>query len=240
MRRLAVLLPLLLPATAQAQEQPRSEPTARTVTVTATATAERPPDQALLSLAVESTGRTAQTASQANAEKMEALVSALRRAGIPGDRIRTTSYQLHPEYATPRPGSDHEPEITGYRAMNMVQVEIDQIDRVGAVIDAAIGTGANRIAGLHFRLRDPEPARRDALRNAALAARAQAEALASAAGQRLGPLLALSTGPITPPPRPFLAAEARALAVDVASTPIEPGTLTVTATVTAVYQLEAP
>ncbi|HEY8552407.1 MAG TPA: SIMPL domain-containing protein [Thermaerobacter sp.] len=240
MRRLAVLLPLLLPATAQAQEQPRWEPTARTVTVTATGTAERPPDQALLSLAVESTGRTAQAASQANAEKMEALVSALRRAGIPGDRIRTTSYQLHPEYATPRPGSDREPEITGYRAMNMVQVEIDQIDRVGAVIDAAIGTGANRIAGLQFRLRDPEPARREALRNATLAARAQAEALASAAGQRLGPLLALSTGPITPPPRPFMAAEARALAVDVASTPIEPGTLTMTATVSAVYQLEAP
>ena len=76
-----VLAALLLPVAAAAQqvEQPR------TLTVSAHATVERAPDQAVLTLAVESEAENARDASRANATRMERVVAALRQAGIPAE-----------------------------------------------------------------------------------------------------------------------------------------------------------
>ena len=95
MKRLVLALALTLPGVAAAQQTPT--PPERTVTVTAMATVEREPERALLLLAVESTGTTAQQASQANAARMDALIAALRTAGHL--RVRTCGpcrTELHP------------------------------------------------------------------------------------------------------------------------------------------------
>ena len=235
MRKFAALLWLAVPAAALAQDPPPP----RTLAVDATAEVERQPDQATLSLAVETEGESAAMAANRNAERMEAVVVAIRGAGIPRDRIRTLGYQLHPVYARTTQ-QQPEPRITGYRAVNTVQVEIDSIPRVGALIDASIGAGANRVTGLAFGLRDFEGARRDALRQAVEMARAEAELIAQAAGERLGPPLSIhSGGYMRPPPQPMPMYD-RAAAVEAmpAPTPVEGGTLTVTATVSIVYRLE--
>jgi uncharacterized protein YggE len=93
------------------------------------------------------------------------------------------------------------------------------------------------VAGLNFELRDPEAARLDALRDAMTSARREAEALAAAAGQTVGPTLSIQTsgGGRFPPPMPMY----RGVAMDMAqaTTPIEPGTLTVTASVVVIYRI---
>lgn len=226
---LAIFRPVPLAA-----QQPDDE--ARTVTVSATGIVEREPEQAVVTVAVETFAPTASEAAAQNAEQMEALVQALERQGISQDLIRTVGYSIHPEYdreARPEPG---EPRIVGYRAINRVRITVDPLARTGAVVDSAIEAGANRVEGLAFQLRDPEAARLDALREAVTKARTEAQALAAAAAQRLGPLVALSTG--AGPPRPlarssFDTAELAAAAV----TPVEPGTMEISATVTAVYAL---
>jgi len=239
----ALAAALLLPAcAARAQEPGSPTPPARerTITVTGTGVVDREPDQAVIMLAVENMARTADAAAQANAETMERVIAALRRLGLDRDRIRTVSYQLHPEYARdePRPGQPYEPRIVGYRAMNMVRVTLDDIARVGEVIDAALGAGANRVTGLSFQLRDPERARIDALALAVQNARGEAQALADALGETLGPALDVSTTGRIPQPVPYMmdAVAARA-ELAAAPTPIEPGTLRVEATVTIVYRL---
>lgn len=236
------LFGLLLVPAALAAQQPAAPPE-RTIVVSASASVEREPERANIMLAVESTGTNARAAAQANATKMEAVVAALRRLGITGRAVRTISYSLNPEYARPTREEEtrgvREPRITGYRAHNMVSVSVDTVARVGTVIDAALAAGANRVDGLHFELRDPQSARVEALRQAVAKARAEAEAIATAAGQRLGPPLNISTS------QGFVPAYAkvgdmRAMAEAAAPppTPIEAGTLTVTAQVTIVYRIE--
>lgn len=226
-------LPLMAgPLAGQEREEPR------TVTVNASAQVERAPDRAIALLAVESEAATAQAASQQNARSMEGVIAALRQLGIAGEMVRTTGYQLHPVYI-PAERGETGPRISGYRALNMVEVRVDSLPRLGEIIDAAIGSGANRVASLRFELRDTESARLAAIEEAVRRAAREAGVVASAAGQRLGPPLTIQTSSDMPFPRPMYAAE-RAIAMDVAqaTTPIETGTLTITANVTIVYRLE--
>lgn len=235
--------PVLSAGTAAAQEPAQPMVTEQTVTTTAVGRVERAPDRAVLRVAVETFAETAEEAADQNAERTEAVLAALERLGIPEDHIRTTSYQVNPEYdySPGEPRRPGEQRLVGYRVVNMVQVTIDDIDRVGEIIDAAISAGANRIGGLSFQLRDPAAARQDAIREAVALARADAQAVADALGRRLGPALSVSTtGGAVPPPVPMMRLESRALDAAAAAAPIQPGELEVVAGVTAVFRLDPP
>lgn len=232
MRGLCFMLLLLLPQYAVAQTLVSD----RTIVISATGVVEREPDIARLMVTVETVAAAAQTATAANAARMQTLLEALQREGIVEDLIRTVSYDVVPEYGRPRMDPPREPEIMGYRVRNTVQITIEALPRAGAIIDAALAAGANRVSGLTFGLRDTEQARREALAQAITKARADAEVLAEAAGHQVGQLLTIQT--VTQPGivRSLAFEEARVMA-DV-STPIEPGTLRVTATLSAVFRLE--
>ena len=234
----AALAATAAPAVAQ---QPAVRPD-RIINVNATGMVQREPERAVLTVAVESNAATAQAAAQANARKMEAVIAALRRVGIAPPKVRTISYELHPNYANPtRENPNPGMRVIGYRAHNMVIVEIDTISRVGPVIDATVASGANRIHNLSFELRDHESARLEALRIAVSRARAEAEVLASAAGQRLGPPVTISSSYYYEPRRQRMMAE-EGMAVGVAAvrapTPIEAGSLNIVATVHIVFRME--
>ena len=237
-RAIVVGMLLALPQVVAAQQVER--PPERTIHVQATATVEREPDRAVVLLAVESTGSNAREAAEANARRMDAVIAAIRRAGIPESNIRTVSYNLQPQYARPdRDNPNAEPRITGYRGSNMVQVTIDDVSRTGPVIDAAIQAGANRVAGLNFELKDPQAARREALRLAVARARADAEAIAEAAGQVLGPPLTIHTNEWQPSPKYVPMMDARAEMAQAVPTPVEAGTLSISAMVMITYRLES-
>jgi uncharacterized protein YggE len=219
-------------------QQPAEKPD-RTINVNAVGTVQREPEKAVITVAVESSAATAQAAAQANAQKMDAVFAALRRVGILPPKVRTISYELQPMYQQPdRENPNRTPRVVGYRAINMVLVEVDTIARVGPVIDATVASGANRIANLSFELRDNESARLEALRIAVGRARAEAELLASAAGQKLGPPINISSSSHWEPRQYRMQAMDVAMAAPPAApTPIEAGTLTITANVNIVYRM---
>lgn len=233
--RKAILTSLLLfPGALAAQVPVMEQP--RTLTVSAQGTVERAPDQAVMVLAVESESSNARDAARANAGKMDKVLGAVRKAGIPADKIRTVGYELQPMYAQQQRG-DEPPRIAGYRAVNRLQVTIDDLDRVGPALDAAIEAGANRAENLSFTIRDPSAARLEALQQATAKARREAEAVARAAGERLGPIQSLQTDSYSPPPPVPMFARAMAADAMEMKTPVEAGTLAVTASVTIVYRL---
>lgn len=232
----SILVALLLPACARAQRADVDAPEPRTVTVQATATAEREPDLAIVDAAVETFAEDARTAASRNAEITADVIAALRDAGVAEDRIRTVGYNVQPEYEFERTPEGRDRRLVGYRVTNTVEATVDEPDGTGPVIDAAIDAGADRIARLRFELADRAALRRVAMRRAVARAREDAEAIADAAGLRLGPLLRVTTGATSDgPPRPVMMAAPRAEAA--APTPVEPGRLEVGATVTAVYEL---
>lgn len=237
MRKLMAAIPLLFVPAQAAAQQPQEQPPPRTITVSATGTVEREPEQGVALLAVESEASNARAAADANAQKMTALVAALRRSRLTDRQIRTVSYELRPEYERRERGTEP-PRIVSYRAINMVQITVDTVARLGGIIDAAIAAGANRVASIRFQLRDPHAAHLEAVQIAVRNARREAEAVAQAAGQRLGPPLNINTGGFQPPPPmpPY-----RMEAVDMAAqavTPVEGGTLSVTAHVNVVFRID--
>ncbi|MFI5399326.1 MAG: SIMPL domain-containing protein [Candidatus Binatia bacterium] len=209
----------------------------RTISVTGQGEVTASPDLAILTVAVETSGPKASGAVSENAKRSAAVASAVKDLIGKDDRVTTSRYSLEPRYQQVKPGELTEPRITGYIARNEVQVETHKVDNVGALIDAANEAGANRISGLQFTLSNRNDQLRAALEKAGAEARAQAESVAKALGVRLKEVASAttSTGPVVQPryfERGMAAMEARA------PTPIEPGTVSVSATLQVTYSIE--
>lgn len=185
------------------------------------------PDRATILIGVQSRASTAAAASADNARRQRAILDTLRAIGLPSDQLSTVNYNVSPEMQYPNGGP---PRVTGYIVSNNVRVELRRLEDIGRVIDAALGKGANEISSLQFSSSKADSVRRAALAGAVSRARADAEALARAAGGSLGPLIELSTN--SSPPRPMMQTFV-ATAMPAARTPIEPGEQTISATVTA-------
>ena len=203
------------------------------IRVSATGEARAVPDRAFADFGVETEAPSAQQAAADNARRMEQVIAALVRAGISRAEIQTRDFSVFPAYDPQPPPMGGEPRVRGYRVTNTVTVRTDEVQRVGALIDAALAAGANRSYGLRFDVRDPQRLRNEALRDAMRRARAEAETIAQALGVQLVRVVEAST--VSEPMRPVIPMMARAAAMDMAQTPVEPGQATVQATVTLVY-----
>ncbi len=233
MRALAVLALLglcsaTLAAPADARAPAAASPPA-TLRVTASAEVSRTPDRVYLDIGVTTQAPRPADAVDRNARRVSTVLAALRRALGPGGQLSTTQYSLTPEYHYA--GNGAPPRITGYTASNVVRVRLDDLTRVGAAIDAASGAGANLFQNIRFTLRDPAAARAQALRRAALEARADARALAGALDLRI--LRVLEVTEQTPAVTPHLIyPQASRMAAARAPTEIESGSVSVGASVT--------
>ena len=192
-----------------------------------------PADRARIQIAVETDAVSAAEAAARNATQTTAVIAALRPLLGDDDRMETSGYQLTPVYA-PRNRDDDGPRIIGYQALNHVTVVIAQVDLAGAVLDAAIGAGANRVAELSFFASDLTAAREEALRMAIAQARQQALIVADALEVPLGGILDVRTGMSEPSFRRGAMQFEMAMAD---ATPIEAGSQVVTASVTVTWSL---
>ena len=232
-RVLLVLALAAQSATAQNPLVPSSATPPRIVT-SAVEEVEIAPDRAVVTFSVQTRGRTAAVAGQENARLQAAILDTLRRAGIASVQLKTQGVSINPEYEYPRDGG--RPTVVGYQAQNTIQVEVRQIATLGTIIDAALARGATNVGGLRFFASSTEAATREALRKAVIRARADADAIAEAAGGRVGALQEIVSNPggAAPPyvegPQPMLAMRA---AADAAPTPIESGVLKIIVSVEA-------
>jgi uncharacterized protein len=222
---LTVALALAAPALAPAAEAPVSS-----IRVTGEARITAKPDRVQIDIGVSTQAPTSQEAAAANARQLEAVLTAVRAAGGNAATLKTVSYTLNPEYQYHPNGAA--PTLTGYHAANIVQVTLDDLGKIGAVLDAATRAGANQVQGIRFTLRDEDAARAQALREAAQRARAQAEVLAQALGLKIDRVLQVEENSqgFTPIYRPM--AKAVGLASAEPPTPVEAGTLDVSANIT--------
>jgi uncharacterized protein YggE len=229
-----VLIPLVLaaPPAAWAQEKDHDVPI---LTVAGTGQARVAPDEATVRLGVLAQALTAREAQNQVNRAAGAVLDAIRKLGVPAERIQTTGLSLNPQYSQSNSqGSSNSqgPRITGYQASNSVTVGVDDLAKVGPVIDAGLTSGANTLDGVEFGLRDDGAARAAALADAVRAAGAKAEALAKALRVRLVEIVEVAEGgvAVSPPPSPFRAR--LAMAAPMAATPVSAGEVGVEASVT--------
>ena len=221
-----------LPSLAGAE--PSSEPTPRpSIRTTGEATVTAKPDRAIIDVGVVTQAPTAQAAAAQNATQLDAALRDLKQAAGPAAQIKTISYALDPAYRYPREGG--QPTIAGYTARNVVEVSTDDLAQAGKIIDAATRSGANTIQSLQFTLKNDREAHAQALREASLRAREDADAIAAALGVKiLGVLSAEETG--VSQPRPIMMPMAR-MAEATAPTPIASGTVDIQAAVTLTVEI---
>jgi uncharacterized protein YggE len=183
------------------------------------------PDRAFVTIAAESRSKNSAEAQRLNADAMTAVMARLQQAGIQKEAIRTLAYDLQPEfdYANGRQ------TLRDYVARNSIEVRLDDMTRVGVVLDAAGSGGATSIGGIRFDVHNREVVEREALRQAVADARARADAAAAGAGRTIDRVIRVQEdGAPEMPPRPMF----RAAMEQMASTPIAPSTVEIHARVT--------
>ncbi|WP_066811336.1 SIMPL domain-containing protein [Sphingomonas asaccharolytica] len=202
--------------------------------VTATGKTTRVPDLATIRAGVVTQAATAAAALSDNANRMSAVLSALKQAGIQPRDIATANVSLQPQY---RYEDNKPPVITGYQATNNVSIRFRNIAKSGAILDALVAQGANQIDGPNLSLDQPDAALDEARVDAVKRAQARAQLYAKAAGLSVSRILTIAEGGEIagpPPPMPVY----RMAAAKAADTQVMPGESDVTVTITVRFLLK--
>lgn len=241
------LLALVLTAPLHAQN---NEPDHPLLIVTGEAQVSVKPDRAIVRLGAVAQANNAAAAQDQVNQIMQRAIEAIGDQDIPKSKMSTAGISLSPVYSRPprpepRPrgevGPDHpdsqEPRIVGYRASNTLRIEVDNLSKVGPVIDAGVKSGANHIESVSFGLKDDKDARSRALTAAAREAQDKAQALAKAMNVELGTIWRLDEQHVGVM-HAGMDRGVRMMAMEAAPTPVEPGEVIVNASVRVQYRLD--
>ena len=223
----AAVLLLAGAATAAAEQVPQ------TLTLSVEGKAARAPDLAEVSGGVVTLAPTAAAAMAANAARMTAVVAAVRRAGLADRDIQTSGLSLQPQY---RYENNQPPALTGYQATNTVTLRIRRLPDTGRLLDALVAAGANQLSGPTFRIEAADTALDEARTAAVATGRARAELYAKAAGLHVRRIASIGESGGNPEARPIMV---RAMMKsEAAETPVAPGEVSLSISVTMVFELE--
>jgi len=224
----AIALALLTSASAYAQTPPPPAE-ASVVVSTGEGMVKHAPDRAWVTIAAESRAKTPGDAQKSNADAMSAVMQKIKGTSIPAEAVRTASYDLQPEFDY----ANGKQTLRGYVARNSVEVRIDDLAKLGSVIDVSVGAGATSVSNIRFDLKDRTAAEQEALKLAVADAKSQADAAAQAAGMRVERIVRLEVhrDASVPQPRPMMAMRSE-MAMAAAPPPMSPGELEVRAMVT--------
>ena len=222
-RTLALAVSLTL-ATSLVLASPAFAQEARpTIALSATGSASAVPDMAELSFSVEERAATARQALDATSAVVAKALTDLAELGIDAKDVRTQGFSVQPEVVYPNRGlssatpEDLAPKVVGYRVTNGVAVELRDLDRLGTVLDRMVAAGMNTIGAIRFTNADVDAIREEARRDAVARALRRARTLTSAAGVKLGRILAIREGAVRlPQPRAMAARMESARAVPIA------------------------
>jgi uncharacterized protein YggE len=166
------------------------------------------------------------------------VIDSLKANGVQDKDVQTVHFSVNPQYDYSR-STNGTPRIIGYQVNNVVTAKIRDLAKTSKAIDDATRAGGNDavVQGVSFTIDDPEELREQARRQAVQLAKAQAEQMADAAGEKLGKLLSISESSNNPVPYGPRVIEAPSTGSD-ASTPIETGELTISVTVSVLYAID--
>ena len=209
-----------------------------TITVSGKGTVTAAPDEAVLTLTVESEAPEPGAALDANSQATTKVLERLKAEGVEETAVETSNISLYPiRTYDPQTGKE---SLTGYRAQNTVTVTLTDALTVGKVLAASVEAGVTNVSGPVWRLAEDSVAVTEALKKAVADAQGKAEALAGAQGVKVGEVVAISESglerPILPIYSDMYAAEGAGES-KVAEVPISAANLDVTATVTITYAL---
>ncbi len=204
----------------------------RLIHTSATGEVTTTPDQAEISVSVQTENPDPKRAQSENAAVMATVIKALKGAGVAEADLKTTGFSLYPVYD--ETGSIFAKNIKYYRVTNTLLIRVKDIGTAGDLLDLAVVNGANTVNGVSFLISDEKQLslRNEALTAAVSRARADADAVAKAAGLTITGVreITVSGGYV-----PVARAEMSYADGKAAATPLQPGEMTVSASVSVSY-----
>ncbi|MGX7953062.1 SIMPL domain-containing protein [Tsuneonella sp. HG249] len=205
------------------------------VELAVTETVKAKPDLAEVSAGVTTEAPTAVAAMDANARAMEAVIARIKALGIAADDIQTTGINLGAQYDYDQ--ARNRPTFRAYQASNRVSVTLREVKRTGPVLDALVAAGATDIAGPNFSIDDDAGPRAQARKAAFEKAQAQAGEYARWAGFSGVRLLSISEAVNPGRPIPMMERPMVGQAADAKATPVEPGLVGTSVTVSITFEM---
>jgi uncharacterized protein YggE len=232
--------------------------------VTGDGEAKAPPDVARTNVGVEVRAETVEQASAEANQRMAGVIAAIKQLGVADRDLRTHSFSISFEPAPQQPPMPFEQSAPAaeaprgkvaapgtapaapapqpllprgfYRASNMLEVTIRNLDNAGRVLQVATNAGANNVWGLSFEIEDPKVLAAKARVDAMAEAKKNAAELAKLAGVELGAIISISENEGSSAPGPMYQMKA-AMADGGGDVPVERGEVVVTHQVVLVYSL---
>jgi uncharacterized protein len=222
------------------------------------------PDLARVTIGVEARSRVANEATEQVNQQMSAVIAAIQQQGVVEADIRTQNFSINfeqqPEPYPPGPYPGAGPEPAGlerpsassksatpapaqaqdvprgfYRVSNTVQVTVRDLTKLGTILGATTGAGANNIWGIQFEIEDPSKLEAEARQEAVAQAKARAEQLAQLAGVKLGRVVSVGVAGGAMPGEGGYGYSMQAARSDV---PVQRGELTISQDVQIVFAIE--
>ncbi len=197
------------------------------------------PDTATITLAVETTAKSASGAVAENGRRAEQVLKAVKLFITPekGDSVKTSAFSVQPVYEYDNVKKRN--LLTGYRARHQVTVRTGKIAIAGKVIDSGIQGGADEVDGVTFALQDLKGHCEGVLKKAADKAQSDAAFVARTLGMKLSGIKSISPSCGTEAPRPiYRQALLAAQAVSSSETVIETGDVAVHASLSVVFYID--
>jgi len=221
---------LLFTTAAQAAAEQAEQPS---VTVTGHAEMAVVPDTAYISLGIITTASDVAKAKTENDTTMNRIYTAVESLGINKDQVQTAGFSVQPQYKQDTK-NDEPAVIAGYRVQNTITVRVTDFTQISQVIDVSSKAGANQINGLRFAVNDESSLKDQLLAKAILDGKHKASLIAETLGGSLGRATSVNLNGYSSP----LSENVRMYKADMSSsTPISAGTLSLSADVNMVFQL---
>lgn len=230
----AAVLSMVIASIGGSSAAAQSDDIQRTITVSGNGQISITPDTGMVTLGVEISNPELEPAQTEAAQKMDAVIAAMKAAGIAEADITTSNYNIWVDRNDEKP----EQPVTGYHVSHTVTVKVRDITQISTIIQTGIDAGANTVQGIYFTVEDPGTAVSQARERAIEDARAKAEDLARLTGVTLGQVVTINE--ISYAPYPVAArddAEGDDAASGAAAPPINPGESTVSVQVQAAWEI---
>lgn len=206
------------------------------------------PDIAAVSFSILTEASTSKKAQDDNSIKSQKVVEFLKKQGIEDKDVKTTGYNVYPQYSYPRPIPlpaqnspeyyDSNPKITGYQVNQSFEVKVRDLEKISAVLDGLVAAGANQVNHLGLQVDNIEKLKNEARELAIKDAKEKASTLRKQIGIRLGKIVNYYEGGGGYPIPYLLKAEADGRGGDIGGPSIPTGENEIVVSVTITYQIK--
>lgn len=209
----------------------------RSISVSGTAEVLVPPDEALLTVAVDSKDRDLSVAKSQNDGRVRKLIALAKDAGVEEKHIQTSALTMEPEYS-----EEKIPKFLDFKVSQTLVVELLDLSKYDSLMTDVLRAGVNRVDGLQFIVAEPRKYRDEARSKALTAAHEKAVAMAATLGQTLGKPLEINEsdefGSTYPQANAYVQARGLALGPQQEEAAVASGQVSIRASVRVAFQLE--